>query len=134
MATRTAGLLPAPSAATMSSGTCMPVAVLPPRSTVARNLTRRLCREARFSRRPSIDDLANRIAATMSEPTKFTLPESAIPRQWINLLADLPPGAPPLHPGTKEPVGPDDLAPLFPMGLIEQEVSAEPEIPIPDEI
>jgi tryptophan synthase beta chain len=70
----------------------------------------------------------------MSEETKYTLSESAIPRQWVNLLADLPPGAPPLHPATKEPVGPDDLAPLFPIGVIEQEVSAEPEIPIPDEV
>src|ERR671934_126793 len=70
----------------------------------------------------------------MSEETKYTLPESAIPRQWVNLLADLPPGSPPLHPATKEPVGPDDLAPIFPMGLIEQEVSTEPEIAIPDEV
>jgi tryptophan synthase beta chain len=70
----------------------------------------------------------------MSEPTKYLLPESAIPTQWVNLIADLPPGSPPLHPATKEPVGPDDLAPIFPLGLIEQEVSTEPEIPIPDEI
>ena len=46
----------------------------------------------------------------------------------------MPPGPPPLHPGTKEPAGPDDLAPLFPMSLIEQEVSAEPLVPIPDEV
>jgi tryptophan synthase beta chain len=71
----------------------------------------------------------------MPEPTKFELPESEIPEVWVNLLPDLPgPPAPPLHPATKEPVGPDDLAPIFPMGLIEQEVSAEPEIPIPDEV
>jgi tryptophan synthase beta chain len=71
----------------------------------------------------------------MSEPTKYLLPESEIPSQWVNLLADLgPPPHPPLHPGTKEPLGPEDLAPLFPMALIEQEVSAEPEIPIPDEV
>jgi tryptophan synthase beta chain len=70
----------------------------------------------------------------MSAPTKYLLPESGIPKQWVNLLADLPPGAPPLHPATKAPVGPDDLAPLFPIGVIEQEVSAEPEIPIPEEV
>src|SRR5436190_24199861 len=70
----------------------------------------------------------------MSEPTKYLLPESAIPTQWVNLMADLPPGSPPLHPATKEAVGPDDLAPIFPIGLIEQEVSAEPEIAIPDEV
>jgi tryptophan synthase beta chain len=71
----------------------------------------------------------------MSEPTKYLLPESEIPTTWTNLMADLgPPPHPPLHPGTKEPLGPEDLAPLFPMALIEQEMSAEPEIAIPDEV
>src|SRR5436189_1696879 len=71
----------------------------------------------------------------MDEPTKYLLPESEIPTHWVNLLADLgPPPHPPLHPGTKEPLGPEDLAPIFPMGLIEQEVSADPEIEIPDEV
>jgi tryptophan synthase beta chain len=63
---------------------------------------------------------------------KFTLDEQDIPTHWVNLMADLPGDAPPpLHPGTKEPAGPDDLAPLFPMALILQEVSPEPEIEIP---
>src|SRR5881392_2782603 len=67
--------------------------------------------------------------------TKFLLSESDIPTHWVNLLPDLPGDPlPPLHPGTKEPAGPDDLAPLFPMGLIQQEVSPEPEIEIPDEV
>jgi tryptophan synthase beta chain len=58
-----------------------------------------------------------------------------MPTQWYNVVADLPePPPPPLHPGTGEPVGPDDLAPLFPMALIQQEVSAERYIPIPDEV
>ena len=71
----------------------------------------------------------------MGEPVKYLLPESEIPTHWVNLLPDLPgPPSPPLHPGTKEPLGPEDLAPIFPMGLIEQEVSAEPEIEIPDEV
>src|SRR5881398_3740068 len=71
----------------------------------------------------------------MIESVKYLLPESDIPTHWVNLLADLgPPPHPPLHPGTKEPLGPEDLAPIFPMGLIEQEVSAEPEIEIPDEV
>jgi tryptophan synthase beta chain len=71
----------------------------------------------------------------VSAEVKFTLPEAAIPTQWVNLLADLgPPPNPPLHPATKEPLGPEDLAPIFPMGLIEQEVSAEPEIDIPEEV
>jgi len=71
----------------------------------------------------------------MAEPTKFDLPESEIPEIWVNLLPDLPgTPSPPLHPATQEPVGPEDLAPIFPMGLIEQEVSTEPEIPIPDEV
>ena len=71
----------------------------------------------------------------MSDEVKFMLPESAIPTQWVNLLADLgPPPNPPLHPATQQPLGPEDLAPIFPMALIEQEVSGEPEIAIPDEV
>ena len=73
----------------------------------------------------------------MSDATlKYLLPESEIPTHWVNLMPDLPgpPPSPPLHPGTKEPAGPDDLSPIFPMGLIEQEVSAEPEIEIPEEV
>ena len=68
----------------------------------------------------------------MSEPTKFLLPEDAIPTHWVNLLPDLPGDPlPPLSPATGEPAGPDDLTPIFPMGLIMQEVSSEPTIPIP---
>jgi tryptophan synthase beta chain len=64
--------------------------------------------------------------------TKILLDESEQPTQWYNLLADLPVPPPPvLHPGTLEPVGPDDLAPLFPMELIGQEVSAERYLDIP---
>jgi len=64
--------------------------------------------------------------------TKIVLDESQLPSQWYNVLADMPHRPqPPLHPATKEPVGPDDLAPLFPMALIGQEVSAEPWIDIP---
>jgi tryptophan synthase beta chain len=72
----------------------------------------------------------------MGETVKFVLSEEEIPTSWVNLLADLPgePPPPPLNPGTGEPVGPEDLAAIFPMGLIEQEVSAEPEIEIPDEV
>jgi tryptophan synthase beta chain len=71
----------------------------------------------------------------VSDEVKFMLPESAIPTQWVNLLADLgPPPNPPLHPATQQPLGPEDLAPIFPMALIEQEVSGEPEIAIPDEV
>jgi len=67
--------------------------------------------------------------------TKIMLPEKEIPRQWYNIQADLPkPLPPPLHPGTHQPIGPDDLAPIFPMGLIMQEVSAERWIDIPDEV
>jgi tryptophan synthase beta chain len=71
----------------------------------------------------------------MTEPTKITLDESEIPRQWYNLLADLPAPPPPvLHPGTLQPVGPDDLAPLFPMALIGQEVSTDRYVDIPDPV
>ncbi|MCL4736933.1 MAG: TrpB-like pyridoxal phosphate-dependent enzyme [Burkholderiaceae bacterium] len=67
--------------------------------------------------------------------TKFLLDESRMPTHWYNIAADLPvPLAPPLHPGTMQPVGPDDLAPLFPMALIMQEVSAEREIEIPEPV
>ena len=69
------------------------------------------------------------------ETTKFLLPEKDMPRQWYNIQADLPKPLPPvLHPGTKQPIGPQDLAPLFPMELIKQEVSTERWIDIPDEV
>jgi tryptophan synthase beta chain len=69
------------------------------------------------------------------EQTKFLLDESELPRRWYNIRADLPtPLQPILHPGTGQPVGPDDLAPLFPMELILQEVSDEAEIAIPAEV
>lgn len=67
--------------------------------------------------------------------TKYTLTEDEMPRAWYNIVPDLPkPPEPVLHPGTKKPVTPDDLAPLFPMALIMQEVSAEPYIEIPEPI
>ncbi len=69
------------------------------------------------------------------DPIKYVLSEERIPRAWYNIMADLPSPPPPvLHPGTGQPVGPDDLAPLFPMALIMQEVSAEPEIEIPEPV
>ncbi|MEA2333086.1 MAG: tryptophan synthase beta chain [Thermoleophilaceae bacterium] len=71
----------------------------------------------------------------MTEPTKFILTEDRIPTHWVNLLPDLPGDPlPPLNPGTLEPAGPDDLTPIFPMSLIGQEVSAEPEIEIPEQV
>jgi len=71
----------------------------------------------------------------MSDQVKYVLAESEIPTHWVNLLPDLPGTSyPPLHPGTGQPVGPDDLAPLFPIDLILQEVSGEPEIEIPEEV
>src|SRR5258708_20192308 len=69
------------------------------------------------------------------EAVQYNLPQDRIPRAWYNIAADLPaPPAPPLHPGTLQPVGPADLAPLFPMALILQEVSAEREIEIPEPV
>src|SRR3989442_12471650 len=69
------------------------------------------------------------------DPVKFLLSERDVPAQWVNLLVDLP-GAPlpPLHPQTLQPAGPEDLTPIFPIGMIEQEVSSAPEIPIPEEV
>jgi tryptophan synthase beta chain len=67
--------------------------------------------------------------------TKIILPESEMPTHWYNIVPDLPTPPPPvLHPGTHEPVGPDDLAPLFPMDLILQEVSSERFVEIPEEV
>jgi len=66
---------------------------------------------------------------------KIFLNETDMPRHWYNIVADMPnKPLPPLHPGTKQPVGPEDLAPLFPMELIKQEVSAERYIEIPDQV
>jgi tryptophan synthase beta chain len=67
--------------------------------------------------------------------TKILLSESEMPRRWYNLVADLPAPPPPvLHPGTRQPVGPGDLAPLFPMALIAQEVTADRYVDIPAEV
>jgi tryptophan synthase beta chain len=67
--------------------------------------------------------------------TKFTLTEDRIPTHWVNLLPDLPgEPLPPLNPGTMEPAGPDDLTPIFPMELIGQEVSMQPEVEIPEQV
>jgi tryptophan synthase beta chain len=67
--------------------------------------------------------------------TKFLLSENDIPRQWYNVLADFPwPPPPPIHPVTHQPIGPEALAPLFPMALIQQEVSSERFIDIPEEV
>jgi tryptophan synthase beta chain len=66
---------------------------------------------------------------------KITLDEERIPRRWYNIAPDFPePPAPPLHPGTRQPAGPEDLAPIFPMGLIAQEASMERYHDIPDEV
>ncbi len=71
----------------------------------------------------------------MSKTLKYLLDEEQIPTEWYNIAADLPEPPPAvLHPGTEEPIGPQDLAPLFPMALIEQEVATDREIPIPDPI
>ena len=66
---------------------------------------------------------------------KILLPESEIPKRWYNVLPDLPqPLPPPLHPGTHQPIGPEALTAIFPMGLIEQEVSPKTWIDIPEPV
>lgn len=71
----------------------------------------------------------------MADRVKYVLEESKIPKSWYNIVADLPQGPPPvLHPGTLQPIGPGDLAPLFPMALIMQEVSTERHIEIPEPV
>ncbi|MDD1650118.1 MAG: TrpB-like pyridoxal phosphate-dependent enzyme [Methylococcaceae bacterium] len=68
----------------------------------------------------------------MNDTVKFVLDEERLPKYWYNVVADLPAPPPPaLHPATHQPLGPDDLAALFPLSLIEQEMSAEREIEIP---
>jgi len=70
-----------------------------------------------------------------ASPYRYHLPESQLPTQWYNLIPDLPePPPPPLHPGTLQPVGPDDLAPLFPPELIAQEVTTDRYVDIPGEV
>ena len=71
----------------------------------------------------------------MTDSVKYVLDENEIPKSWYNIVADLPePPAPVMHPGTGQPVGPDDLAPLFTMAAIMQEVSAERQIDIPEPV
>ncbi|MBK9217127.1 MAG: TrpB-like pyridoxal phosphate-dependent enzyme [Uliginosibacterium sp.] len=71
----------------------------------------------------------------MPDRNRYVLEEARMPSQWYNIVADLPvPPAPPLHPGTGQPIGPDDLAPLFPMAIIQQEVSTERWIDIPEPV
>ena len=71
----------------------------------------------------------------MADSVKFVLDENEIPKSWYNIVSDLPePPAPVIHPGTGQPVGPDDLAPLFTMAAIMQEVSAERQIDIPEPV
>src|SRR5881392_103774 len=75
------------------------------------------------------------MATKAGDNTKFLLDEKDIPTKWYNIQADFKtPLPPPLHPGTGQPIGPQDLAPLFPMELIKQEVSQERWIEIPDAI
>jgi tryptophan synthase beta chain len=75
------------------------------------------------------------VAQRAAQQTKYLLDESQLPRRWYNIASDMPtPAQPVLHPGTGQPVGPDDLAPLFPMELILQEVSTDAEIEVPEEI
>ena len=75
------------------------------------------------------------MTATDDHRVKITLDESDLPRQWYNIVPDLPSAPPPvLHPATHQPVAPDDLAPLFPMDLILQEVSDQRFVDIPDEV
>lgn len=70
-----------------------------------------------------------------SEDTRILLRPSEMPQRWYNINPDLPaPLAPPIHPGTGQPLGPADLAPIFPMELIKQEMSMEPYVEIPDEV
>src|SRR3954469_6499429 len=79
--------------------------------------------------------MAVRVPRMSDATVKYTLPEDAIPTHWANLMPDLPGDPkPPLSPATMQPAGPDDLTPIFPMELIGQEVSMDPEVEIPDAV
>ena len=68
-------------------------------------------------------------------PTRWTLPSDRLPEAWFNVVPRLQaPPDPPLHPATRQPLGPDDLAPLFPMALVAQEASVEPWVDVPGEV
>ena len=68
-------------------------------------------------------------------PYRYYLPEEKMPKAWYNLAADLPvPLPPPLHPGTGQPLGPDDLAPIFPQAVIAQEMTSERWVDIPEPV
>jgi tryptophan synthase beta chain len=69
-----------------------------------------------------------------ADTLKYTLAEDAIPTHWVNLLADLPPGPPPLSPATGQPASPEELGAIFPMGLLAQEMSPDPLVEIPEEV
>src|ERR1700747_3567513 len=72
---------------------------------------------------------------SMPDTIKYLLDETKLPKDWYNIIADLPrPPAPVLHPGTMQPVGPQDLEPLFPITLIQQEVTSERTIEIPEPV
>jgi tryptophan synthase beta chain len=76
-----------------------------------------------------------RLSVRAMKSKKYILSEQDMPRKWYNIMADMPNGMePPLHPGTGQPCGPEDLAPIFPMNLIEQEMSTEQFIDIPEEV
>ncbi|MDT7584890.1 MAG: tryptophan synthase beta chain [Pseudonocardiales bacterium] len=93
-----------------------------------RCLCRLVCAARRTYRRPAR-------SSSVRPMSRWTLPPNEIPTAWFNVTPHLPtPLQPPLHPGTREPIGPDDLAPLFPMALIGQEVSTEPWIDVPGEV
>ncbi len=82
----------------------------------------------------STDSTFTPVVAPSTDPLGVSVP-STVPTHWYNLSADLPEPVPPhLHPGTKEPLGPEDLAPLFPMGLIMQEVTTERYVEIPQTV
>jgi hypothetical protein len=94
-----------------------------------------LYRERTFRSRPRETKEAGMAQTPDRNRTKYVLDEKDIPTKWYNIQADLKTPAPPvLHPGTGKPIGPQDLAPLFPMALIKQEVGRERWVEIPEEV
>src|ERR1700722_13177090 len=102
---------------------------------VTRLVARTGPRSSRLEVAFSTGDSTNSCKSRGEMAMRWNLPQDRIPEAWFNVAPHLPqPLRPPLHPGTKEPVGPDDLAPLFPMALIGQEMTAEPWVDIPGQV
>ncbi|MCH8236224.1 MAG: pyridoxal-phosphate dependent enzyme [Chloroflexi bacterium] len=126
------GALVAPAAAQAGAGVAVEFGPAPPREDHQRPP---LAPPREYDALPARRSRRSGWRRSVTRQYKYLLEQSQIPTQWYNIAADLQnPPTPPMHPGTGQPIGPDDLAPLFPMGIILQEVSTERWIDIPEPV